>query len=60
MVYSQESFLLRTGDSFIENGSIGNEIEPCYGILGPTIISEYVDLSYTPLDYMHLICLGIF
>ena len=39
---------------------MGTSEDPCNGIVGPTIISEYVNLSYTPIDYMHLICLGIF
>ena len=60
MIFDQEDYPLRTAQSFIDDGLLGTQKKPVNGIFGPTLISKYVSLNFTPLDYMHLICLGIF
>jgi hypothetical protein len=60
LIFDLEDYPLRTAQSFIDDGNLAKPNSPVNGILGPTLISKYVPLNFTPLDYMHLICLGIF
>ena len=60
MLYDQEDYDLRTAQSFIDYGLLGTKTKPVNGIFGPSLISKEVSLNVTPIDYMHLICLGIF
>ena len=60
MLFDQNDYTLRTGQSFIDDGLLGTTKIPVNGIFGPTLISKCVSLNFTPLEYMHLICLGIF
>ena len=60
MLFDKKNYTLRTAQSFIDDGILGTAKNPVNGIMGPTLISKLVALNSTPLDYMHLICLGIF
>jgi hypothetical protein len=60
IIFDMEDYPLRTSQSFIEDGTLATPKAPINGIMGPTLISKLLDLNFTPIDYMHLVCLGIF
>ncbi|CAF1044042.1 unnamed protein product, partial [Brachionus calyciflorus] len=61
MTFSQKDFELRTKESFENYSMEGTDKIPRYGVKGNVIISSLIDFTNgLPLDYMHLLCLGIF
>lgn len=61
MIYSQNNFDARSTESFNASALIGTENLPRYGIRGKTKLSEFINFPDSlPIDYMHLLCLGIF
>lgn len=61
MIYSSKDFDLRTKENYEEYFQVGTQKIPKFGIKGKTIISGMIEFPYgLPLDYMHLLCLGIF
>ena len=61
MTYSLKDFEIRTKDSYQEYSLTGTKKIPKFGIKGKTIISEIIDFpDGIPIDYMHLLCLGLF
>ena len=61
MIYSLKDFEMRTKETYERDANIGTKKIPKSGIKGKTIISELVDLpDAIPIDYMHLLCLGLF
>lgn len=60
MLYSQKDFEKKTPNFYKENALTGREKLPKLGVKGPVIISEIVSFPDSfPIDYMHLICLGL-
>lgn len=50
----------RTHQDYIEDALIGTYDDPEFGIRGPTELTRAIMLpDGLPIDYMHLICLGI-
>lgn len=61
MLYSQKEYELRTKESFENDAEFGTLNEPENGVKAKVLISQLVQFPNSlPLDYMHLICLGIF
>jgi hypothetical protein len=60
VIFDMDDYPLRTGHSFIDDGALATPNSPINGIMGPTLVSKLMNLNFTPIDYMHLVCLGIF
>lgn len=52
---------MRTTDFYEKYAKLGNVKKPKYGLKGSVILSEIIEFPNSfPLDYMHLLCLGLF
>lgn len=61
LIYSLKDYDLRNCISFREYAKIGSEKIPKNGVKGQALVSKIVDFPRgIPIDYMHLLCLGIF
>lgn len=61
MIYFQKDFPLRTKEMFENDAINANVNEPVNGLKGPIKISKIISLPDSiPIDYMHLVCLGLF
>lgn len=61
MLYLQNEYEPRTNESFENDADVGTFSEPENGIKGKILLSQAINLpNAIPLDYMHLVCLGIF
>ncbi|RNA21088.1 hypothetical protein BpHYR1_019043, partial [Brachionus plicatilis] len=61
MTYSQKDYSLRSKETFEFDSQIGTEKLLENGIKGKIAISKKLHLPNSiPIDYMHLVCLGIF
>lgn len=61
MIYNSDVYPERNEHSFVDFSKIGTEKNPFNGIKGPTILSKMIKIPDAVLiDYMHLICLGIY
>ena len=60
MIFSNKDFQLRIPEHYRNCYNQANEGEFVYGFLGKPIVSEILELPNSiPIDYMHLVCLGI-
>lgn len=60
-LYCQTDFELRDHEHFVVRGIEADSEGTTDGIHGSTILSEFLYLPNSiPIDYMHLLCLGLF
>ncbi|CAF0965930.1 unnamed protein product [Brachionus calyciflorus] len=61
MLYEQTDYPLRNNDDFRSDYLDGTYIEPVNGSKGEIELSDMIILpNSVPIDYMHMVCLGIF
>ncbi|CAF0945088.1 unnamed protein product [Brachionus calyciflorus] len=61
MLYEQTDYPLRNNDDFRSDYQDGTDIETVNGLKGDIELSDMIILpNSVPIDYMHMVCLGIF
>lgn len=61
MIYSQKDFDPKTKHLYDESALFGTVKIPRNGVKGDCLLSELVNFpDGVPIDYMHLLCLGLF
>ena len=61
MIYPLKDYPLRTNEMFESDAIDADDNQPENGLKGPIEISKSINLPESiPIDYMHLVCLGLF